>query len=38
MGNCAGIEWASEPQDVLIEEEAGQELLAETFTHDEDGG
>ncbi|MBV9197811.1 MAG: IS110 family transposase [Solirubrobacterales bacterium] len=37
MGNCAGIDWASEKHDVLIEDPAGQELLAETFVHDEDG-
>ena len=37
MGNCAGIDWASEQHDVLIEDPAGAELLAETFAHDEDG-
>jgi len=37
MGNCAGIDWASEKHDVLIEGPAGEELLAETFAHDEDG-
>ena len=37
MGNCAGIDWASEKHDVLIEDAAGEELLAATFTHDEDG-
>ncbi len=37
MGNCAGIDWASEKHDVLIEDPAGEELLAETFAHDEDG-
>jgi transposase len=37
MGNCAGIDWASEKHDVLIEDPAGGELLAETFAHDEDG-
>jgi len=37
MGNCAGIDWASEKQDVLIEDPAGEELLAATFAHDEDG-
>jgi transposase len=37
MGNCAGIDWASEKHDVLIEDPAGEELLAETFGHDEDG-
>ena len=37
MGNCAGIDWASEKHEVLIEDPAGAELLAETFAHDEDG-
>ena len=34
MGNCAGIDWASEKHDVLIEDPAGEELLAATFAHD----
>ena len=37
MGNCAGIDWASEKHDVLIEDPAGEELLAATFAHDEGG-
>jgi transposase len=37
MGNCAGIDWASEKHDVLIEDPVGEELLAATFAHDEDG-
>jgi hypothetical protein len=37
MWNCAGIDWASEKHDVLIEDPAGEELLAGTFAHDEDG-
>jgi transposase len=37
MGNCAGIDWASEKHDVLIEDPAGEVLLAATFSHDEDG-
>jgi transposase len=36
MGSCAGIDWASDKHDVLIEDPAGEELLAETFAHDED--
>jgi hypothetical protein len=36
-GNCAGIDWASEKHDVLIEDPAGDVLLGETFAHDEDG-
>src|SRR5436190_1327597 len=37
MGNYAGIDWASEKHDVLIEDPAGEALLAATFRHDEDG-
>jgi transposase len=37
VGSCAGIDWASEKHDVLIEDPAGEELLAATFSHDEDG-
>jgi transposase len=37
MGNCAGIDWASEKHDVLIAGPDGSELLGATFTHDEDG-
>ena len=37
MGNCGGIDWGSEKHDVLIEDPVGEELLAETFVHDEDG-
>src|SRR5205085_10459948 len=37
MGNCAGIDWASEKHDVLIEDPGGEELLAARFVHDEDG-
>ncbi|MGI8712214.1 MAG: IS110 family transposase [Solirubrobacteraceae bacterium] len=37
MGNCAGIDWASEKHDVLIEDPAGGELLATTFGNSEDG-
>jgi transposase len=37
MGSCAGIDWASEKHDVLIADESGEELLAATFAHDEDG-
>jgi hypothetical protein len=36
-GNCAGIDWASEKHDVLIEDPAGEQLLGATFAHDEDG-
>ena len=37
MGNYAGVDWASEKHDVLICDEAGEELLAATFAHDEAG-
>ena len=37
MGSYAGIDWASEKHDVLIADEAGERLLAETFAHDEQG-
>jgi Transposase len=37
MCNCAGIDWASEKHDVLIADEAGEELQAATFAHDERG-
>ena len=37
MGDCAGIDWATEKHDVLIEDADGNELLAATFAHVEDG-
>ena len=37
MGNCAGIDWASEKHDLLIADDAGNALLGETFAHDERG-
>ena len=37
LGNCAGIDWASEKHDVLVQDAVGEELLAATFAHDEDG-
>ena len=37
MGSYAGIDWASEKHDVLIEDDAGERLLAATFAHDERG-
>jgi len=37
MGNCAGVDWASEKHDVLIANASGNELLAGTFAHDESG-
>jgi transposase len=37
MGNCAGVDWASEKHDVLIADQSGKELFAGTFVHDEPG-
>jgi transposase len=37
MGNYAGVDWASEKNDVLVCDEAGEKLLAATFAHDEAG-
>ena len=37
MGNYAGVDWASEKHDVLVQDEAGEELLAASFAHDEEG-
>jgi len=37
MGNYAGVDWATDKHDVLIADEAGEELLAATFAHDENG-
>ena len=33
----AGVDWASDKHDVLIEEADGEQVLATTFTHDERG-
>src|ERR1700757_1574720 len=35
--NDAGVDWASEKHDVLVQNEAGEELLAASFAHDEQG-
>jgi hypothetical protein len=37
MGNYAGVDWASEKHDVVVQDEAGEELLAASFAHDEQG-
>ena len=37
MGRYAGVDWAAEKHDVLVADEAGEELLAATFAHDEQG-
>jgi len=33
----AGVDWAAEKHDVVVQDEAGEELLAATFAHGEDG-
>src|SRR6516162_729162 len=37
MSNYAGVDWAADKHDVLVADEAGEELLAATFAHDEKG-
>jgi len=37
MGRCAGVDWASEKHDVLVEEADGDRVLEATFAHDERG-
>ena len=37
MGNYAGVDWAADKHDVLVADEAGEELVACTFAHDEKG-
>ena len=37
MGSYAGVDWAADKHDVLVCDEAGEELLSATFTHDEAG-
>jgi integrase len=37
MGNYAGVDWASAKHDVVVQDEAGEELLAASFAHDEKG-
>jgi transposase len=37
MGNCAGVDWAADKHDVLVADEAGEELVPATFAHDEKG-
>jgi transposase len=37
VGNYAGVDWATDKHDVLVEDEAGDRLLAATFAHDEKG-
>jgi transposase len=37
VGRCAGVDWASEKHDVLVQEAGGERVLAGTFAHDERG-
>jgi transposase len=37
VGSYAGVDWAGDKHDVLVCDEAGEELLAATFVHDEKG-
>ena len=37
MGNYAGVDWASAKHDVVVQNEAGEELFAGSFAHDEKG-
>lgn len=37
MQRFAGVDWASEKHDVLVQDADGDEVLAATFTHDERG-
>ena len=37
MSNYAGVDWAADKHDVRVCDEAGEELLAATFAHDERG-
>ena len=34
---CAGIDWAKDKHDVLVQEPDGTEVVASTFAHDERG-
>jgi transposase len=37
MSNYAGVDWATEKHDVIVQNEAGEELLSASFAHDEQG-
>jgi transposase len=37
MSNYAGVDWAADKHDVLVADETGEQLLAATFAHDEQG-
>jgi transposase len=37
MGNCAGVDWASDKHDVLVATETGERLLAACYEHTEAG-
>ena len=36
-GRCAGVDWASEKHDVVVQEADGERVLEATFGHDERG-
>ena len=37
MSSYAGVDWAADTHDVRVADEAGEELLAAAFAHDERG-
>jgi transposase len=37
MANYAGVDWAANKHDVLVADEAGEQLVVATFAHDEKG-
>jgi transposase len=37
MGNYAGVDWATEKHDVIVQNAAGEELVSASFAHDEEG-
>src|ERR1051325_4801343 len=37
MERYAGVDWASETHDVLVQEASGEKVLAATYSHDERG-
>lgn len=37
MGACAGVDWAKDEHEVLVEDDRGEPLAQRTFAHDEEG-
>ena len=35
--NYAGVDWAAEKHDLVVQDAAGEELLVASLAHDEDG-